>query len=71
MVTVLRLIQSQPQSGTASPKAFEHYAQILALIFLKDIEQLRESSFGYLHNPFTSTDIFEGYRIIVYSIITI
>jgi hypothetical protein len=40
LVAVLRLIQSQTQSGPASAKALEHNPQAHTLIFFQDIEQL-------------------------------
>jgi len=40
LITVLRLIQSQTQTGSASSKALEHHAQTLTLILFQHIEQL-------------------------------
>lgn len=40
LVTVLRLIQSQTQSGPASSKALEHNPKALALILLQYVAQL-------------------------------
>ena len=50
LVTVLRLIQSQTQTGSASSKALKHHPQTLALILFQDIEQLCEGSLCYSHN---------------------
>lgn len=53
LVTFLRLIQSQSQTGPASSETLKHYPQTLALVFLQDIEKLGKGVLRNFHYSIT------------------
>jgi len=53
LVTFLRLIQSQSQTGPASSEALKHNPQTLTLVLLQDIERLDKGVLRYLHYSIT------------------
>lgn len=53
LVTFLRLIQSQSQTGPASSEALKHNPQTFALVLLQDIEKLGKGVLRYFHHSIT------------------
>ncbi len=47
----IRLIQSQPQLGSASAESSHHHPHIFARVLLQDFRYLALCSFSYLHHP--------------------